>query len=109
MSFTDKVNRLKEALKSEKDPDIIVMTKAIIQGITYLYLRINSKIAKLRFDNSCKSCEFNVIDPVESMREEDDQVPEASGRMCSHCGGCVLSYKLRQNVKPCEYWKDQIK
>lgn len=102
----DKINRLKEALASETDPNIIKATKAIIQGITFFYLGVNKSLAKLRYDNHCKDCEHNVEDPVISMRENDKQIPELSGRMCDHCGGCVLSYKLRQNIKKCEFWKE---
>ena len=106
MSLMGKLNRLKEGLASETNPDIIKATNAIIQGITYFYLGVNKTLAKLRFEKYCKDCEYNVADPVISMRENDKQIPELSGRMCSHCGGCVLSYKLRQDVNKCEYWNE---
>jgi hypothetical protein len=106
MDLMDKITRLKEGLASETNPDIIKTTKAIIQGLTYFYLGVNKKLAKLRFENHCKSCEYNVADPVVSMHEVDKDISEISGRMCSHCGGCVLSYKLRQDVKKCEYWNE---
>lgn len=102
----DKLNRLKEGLASETNPDIIKSTKAIIQGLTYFHLGVNKKLAKLRYENHCKGCSHNVIDPVISMHENDRQIPELSARMCDHCGGCVLSYKLRQEVKKCEYWNE---
>ena len=107
MDLMDKLNRLKEGLASESNPDIIKAANAIIQGITYFYLGVNKNLAKLRYDKHCKDCKHNVIDPVISMHEKDKQIPELSGRMCDHCGGCVLSYKLRQDVKKCEYWKDE--
>lgn len=106
MSLQDKVKRLKEGLASETDPDLIKATKAIIQGITYFYLGIKNNSAKLRYDNYCKSCEHNVEDPVKSMHENDKHIPEISGRMCDHCGGCVLSYKLRQDIKKCVFWNE---
>ena len=106
MDLMDKLNRLKEGLASETNPDIIKTTQAIIQGLTYFYLGVNTKIAKLRYNNYCKTCEHNVADPVTSMHEQDKHIPEISARMCNHCGGCVLSYKLRQDVKKCEYWNE---
>lgn len=102
----DKLHRLKAGLASETDPDLIKAGKAIIQGMTYFYLGVNTKIAKLRYDKHCKSCEHNVPDPVKSMHEIDKNIPEISGRMCSHCGGCVLSFKLRQGIKKCEFWDE---
>lgn len=103
----DKIKRLKEGLASETSPDLIKSTKAIIQGMTFFYLGIHSKIAKLRYDKYCKLCEHNVEDPVKSMHEVDKEISEISGRMCSHCGGCVLSFKLRQDIKKCEYWNGE--
>lgn len=106
MSITDKIKRLEEALRSEKDPDIIKASKAIIQGMAYFHLGVNNRLAQKRFDDHCGDCEHNVSDPVNSMRVEDDKIKALSGRMCDHCGGCVLSYKIRQNVKKCEYWNE---
>lgn len=103
----EKIKRLKEGLASETNPDLIKSTKAIIQGMTFFYLGIHSKIAKLRYDMYCRSCKHNAEDPVKSMHETDKEIPEISGRMCSHCGGCVLSFKLRQDVKKCEYWNGE--
>ena len=109
MDLMDKLNRLKEGLASETNPDLILSTKAIIQGLTFFYLGVNTKLAKLRYDKHCKDCEHNVLDPVISMREKDTKIPELSDRMCKHCGGCVLSYKLRQNIKNCEFWDESEK
>ena len=103
----DKFHRLKEALASETNPDIIMSTKAIMQGMTFFYLGVNTRIAKLRYDKYCKSCKHNVPDPVKSMHEIDKSIPGLSGRMCDHCGGCVLSFKLRQDVKKCDYWNGE--
>lgn len=106
MSISDKIKRLKEALASESDPDLLRSGKAILSGMAFFKLGINTDLARKRFDSHCKSCQFNVLDPVEGMREKDPQIDEASDRMCSHCGGCVLAYKLRQNVTKCEFWNE---
>ena len=106
MSIFDKINRLKEALKTEADPDLIRSGKAILTGMTYFKLGANLKLAKQRYQDHCKDCKYNVIDPVEDMREQDKQIPGISGKMCSHCGGCVLAYKIRQSVIKCEFWDE---
>lgn len=106
MSIASKIKRLKEALASESDPDLLRSGKAILAGMTFFKMGINKTLAIKRFEDHCRGCEFNVLDPVEDMREKDSQIPDASDRMCSHCGGCVLSYKLRQSVKKCEFWQE---
>lgn len=104
MSITDKIQRLKEGLASETDPDLILSTKAIISGIVNHHLNLRKDLALQRYEQHCKGCEFNVEDPVDDMRVEDKLIPELSGKMCNHCGGCVLSYKIRQSIKKCEFW-----
>lgn len=106
MKLTDKINRFKEAMKSETDPDVIKSSKAILQGLSYFHLGINTELARRRFENSCKACPHNVPDPVTSMRVEDTKIKELSSKMCDHCGGCVLSYKIRQTIKKCEFWDE---
>ena len=106
MSLSSKIQRLNEALASEADPDLIRSGKAILAGMTFFKLGINKDLAKKRFEDHCSICDFNVTDPVEDMRETDSQIPEASDKMCSHCGGCVMSYKLRQSVIKCEFWDE---
>ena len=106
MSLKDKIKRLKEGLDAEQDPDLIQSTKAIIQGMTFYHLGIGTELAQKRWDDHCKGCEFNVPDPVSSVAVQDKKIPEMSSRMCSHCGGCVLSYKTRQSVKKCEFWNE---
>mgnify|MGYP003599937489 CR=1 FL=1 len=106
MSLSSKIQRLKEALASEDDPDLLKSGKAILSGMTFFKLGINSSLAKKRYQEHCSGCEYNVTDPVEDMRETDTQIPDASDKMCSHCGGCVLAYKLRQNVIKCEFWDE---
>lgn len=106
MSIASKIQRLREALASEADPNLIKSGKAILAGMSFFKLGINKDLAEKRFINHCRTCQYNVLDPVEDMREKDSQIPEASDRMCSHCGGCVLSYKLRQSVNKCEFWQE---
>lgn len=107
MGLDSKIQRLKDAIKAEgADPDLLRSGKAILAGMSFFKLGINKDLALKRFQEHCSSCEYNVIDPVEDMRETDKQIPDASDRMCSHCGGCVLAYKLRQNVKKCEFWNE---
>lgn len=105
MNFSEKIKRLKQALRETKDPDYAKALKAIIAGMTNYYLGLCSGLAKERFEKFCKDCAYNVRDPIPDMRIQDEKAPEISERMCSHCHGCVLSYKLRQSVKPCEFWK----
>lgn len=105
MSFFEKIKRLKQSLLETNDPDYAKTLKAIIAGMTNYNLGLSNDIAKKRFEEACKDCAFNIQDPIQEMRVVDKNNPELSGRMCAHCGGCVLSYKLRQSVKPCEFWK----
>ncbi|RMZ58968.1 hypothetical protein D1632_15495 [Chryseobacterium nematophagum] len=105
MSLSAKIKRLKQALIETNDPDYAKTLKAIIVGMTNFYLGLANDLAKKRFENSCKGCAFNLQDPIAKLRVQDEKVPELSARMCAHCEGCVLSYKLRQSIKPCEFWK----
>jgi RNase P subunit RPR2 len=61
-------------------------------------------LAKKRFENHCKNCEFFVEESNELLKVEDKDVPELSNKMCADCG-CVLSYKNRQSLKICEKWQ----
>lgn len=101
----DKIKRLRQSLKEETDVDVILTIRAVISGMANFHLGINNDLARERYEKYCKNCVHNVEEPIESMRVEDKSVPELSGRMCDHCGGCTLSYKLRQNIKLCEFWK----
>jgi hypothetical protein len=51
----------------------------------------------------CRGCKHFKEEPVDFLRVEDKDVPELSGKMCGACG-CTLSYKIRQNIKPCKEW-----
>ena len=101
----DKIKRLKETLATETDAEAIQTIKGVISGMANFHLGINNDLAEKRYVESCKDCEFNVEEPIGTMAVKDKAVPMLSNRMCSHCGGCVLSYKLRQNKKICEFWK----
>lgn len=102
----EKIKRFKESLSREKDPNIIQSTKAVIQGVTNFHLGIKSaeNKARERYENHCKQCQYNIEEKVPSLQVEDKAIPELTNRQCGACG-CVLSYKLRQYLKPCEFWK----
>lgn len=51
----------------------------------------------------CKGCRYFKNEPIDFLKVEDKQYPELSGKTCGKCG-CILSYKLRQNLKPCSKW-----
>ena len=91
-------------MESESNPDVKRDLKAVVSGMSNFYFGLNTKKAKERFENHCKGCEFNIKEPIEDMRVKDLIIPELSNRQCGYCG-CVLSYKIRQNVKKCDYWK----
>ncbi|RMZ60064.1 hypothetical protein D1632_10775 [Chryseobacterium nematophagum] len=105
MSLSEKIKRLKKALAETDDSCYAKTLKAIIVGMTNFHLGLFHDVAKRRFEDYCKNCAFNIQEPISDMRVQDEKVPELSERMCAHCMGCVLSYKLRQSVKPCEFWK----
>lgn len=106
MSLIDKIKRMEDALKSETDPDVILTSKAIVQGMAYFHLGVNKKLAQKRFEEHCRDCSHNVPDPVLSMQVKDTLINDLTSKMCDHCGGCVLSYKIRQTVKKCEFWNE---
>lgn len=54
----------------------------------------------------CMSCNFFVDEPIEFLRVKDSNIPELSNKMCNDCG-CVLSYKIRQDLKKCKKWQKQ--
>lgn len=104
MNLLEGIKRLDASLKTETDPDVIRDSKAVISGMSNFYFGLKTTLAKERFEDHCKGCEFNVKEPIESMRVKDFAIPGISDRMCGLCG-CILSYKIRQSVKKCEYWK----
>jgi len=61
-------------------------------------------LAKQRYLQSCKDCEFFAEEPNEILKVEDKDIPELSNKMCAECG-CVLSYKNRQSIKLCSKWQ----
>ena len=101
-----KIKRYQEQLKNENDLNVIRDLKAIIVGMTNFYLsskKWNVK-AKERFENHCSKCEIFINEPLESEKVIDKDIPKLSGKICGSCG-CVESYKLRQSIKPCKFWK----
>jgi hypothetical protein len=98
------IRRIQKNLESETDPDIKKDLKAVISGMSNFYFGLKTKLARERFEESCKDCEFNVKEPIEDMRVKDSIIPELSNKQCGLCG-CVLSYKIRQSVKKCPNWK----
>jgi hypothetical protein len=54
----------------------------------------------------CKGCRYFKTEPIEAFRVEDKDYPELSGKSCGKCG-CILSYKLRQTIKPCSKWQSK--
>lgn len=101
-----KIKRYQDNLRTESDPDVIRDIKAIISGMTNFFVGSGkaNKAAEERYKKHCAGCVYFISDPVESERVEDKNIPELSGKMCSLCG-CTSSYKLRQSIKPCEFWK----
>lgn len=102
----EKIRRYQSNLKNESDPNVARDMKAIITGMTnfYCHNRKASELAKERYENHCSTCSFFISDPVESEKVTDKDIPELSGKICSMCS-CTSSYKLRQSIKPCEFWK----
>ena len=101
-----KIKRYQDSLKKEQDPDVIKDIKAIISGMTHFYISSKeyNQIANTRLESNCKGCAYFISDPVESEKVIDKDIPKLSGKICSLCG-CTSSYKLRQSIKPCKFWK----
>ena len=53
----------------------------------------------------CKLCKHNELEPLESERYIDLDIPELSNRMCGKCY-CPISKKISQNKSKCKLWKD---
>ncbi|MEJ8604635.1 hypothetical protein JSO60_06675 [Riemerella anatipestifer] len=102
----EKIERLISSMKKEENPEIAKTLKAVAVGMTNFHLGIKSatKTAEERYTNHCSKCEYNQEEKVSTMVVIDEKIPQLSKRYCGLCG-CVLSYKLRQNIKPCEKWK----
>ena len=102
----EKVKEYQRSLKEETNPNIRKDLQAIISGMVNFYVK--SKTAKEkaveRYENHCKGCEHFIDETIESMIIEDKEIPELSGKSCNLCG-CVESWKLRQSIKTCEFWK----
>ena len=55
---------------------------------------------------TCLECVHFKDEPIEVFKVKDENLPEASGKYCEDCG-CVLSFKLRQSIQPCEKWQEE--
>ena len=95
---------MQDNLKTESDPDIIKDSKAVISGMSNFYFGLKTKLARERLANHCGACKYNIEEPLPDMKIKDSAIPELSGRSCGFCG-CILSFKTRQSVKKCIYWK----
>ena len=63
----------------------------------------NTDILKNNLD-ICKGCRYFKQEPIPDFRVLDKKYPELSGKSCGKCG-CILSYKLRQDIKLCKKWQ----
>jgi len=102
----EKFKRLCESLKNQEEINLLRDTKAIAIGMKNFRF-LNNKVEQLameRLENSCKSCKFNIEEPIEELRVTDTRISDLTNRTCGDCG-CVLSYKLRQSVKKCSKWE----
>lgn len=104
MEIKESIKRLSKSLEGEENKGVVTTTKAIIVGMTNFYFSLKNERAKRIYNDFCKDCEDNIVDHVEEMHVEDKVIPMLSKRMCGDCG-CVLSFKVRQNIKPCRKWK----
>jgi len=104
MNLLEGIKRIQKNINEETDPSVIKDLKAVMSGMSNFYFGLNKDLARKRFEDHCKNCIFNIEEPIPDMKVKDNDIPELSGRMCGNCG-CVLSYKIRQSVKKCEYWK----
>lgn len=71
------------------------------------FLRPNEEtesLAKERFENHCKGCEHLEDETVDLFKVTDKSIPGATEKYCGDCG-CILSYKIRQNIEICKKWQ----
>ena len=104
MNLLEGIKRMQENVKTEDDPDVITDTKAVISGMSNFYFGLKTKLARERLEKFCGGCIHNTDEPIPDMRVRDNTIPELSNKTCDLCG-CVLSFKIRQSVKKCQYWK----
>jgi len=101
-----KIKRYQDRLNTETDPNIVKDIKAIISGMSNFFIRSRkfNQVANQRLKDHCSGCAYFITDPVEDEKVKDKDIPGLSGKICSLCG-CTSSYKLRQSIKKCEFWK----
>lgn len=102
----EEIKRFCESLNKQGEVNLLRDTKAVMVGVANFKTgnKKANELAKQRFENHCKSCKFNELEPIEELRVIDEQIPELSNKRCGECL-CILSYKLRQSVKKCSRWK----
>ena len=86
-----------------KNPEL----KPIYMGMLNYFTK-NKKakeLAKKRYLENCKNCEFFANEKNELLKFEDNSIKELSNKLCSLCG-CNCSFKLRQSLKKCEKWRE---
>lgn len=100
------IKRFCESLKKQEDIDLIRDSKAVAIGVKNFTFKDEKaeSLAVERFEKNCKSCNFNILEPIEELRVTDKRIPELTDRTCGECG-CVLAYKLRQSIKKCSRWQ----
>lgn len=103
MNILAGIKRLRDSLRNEKDPNIILSTKAIIVGMSNFYFNNKREEAERLYKEFCINCEYNLEETDKDLQIIDKHIPGLTNRMCGDCG-CVLSFKTRQNIKPCSKW-----
>lgn len=61
-------------------------------------------LAEKRYIESCIDCQHFIAETNDFFKVIDTEIPELTNMQCGDCGGCVLSYKLRQSKKICKKW-----
>lgn len=60
-------------------------------------------LAKERI-KTCVNCVHYEDETVDLFKVNDKRIPEATEKYCGDCG-CILSYKIRQNIETCDKWQ----
>lgn len=70
------------------------------------FLRPKEEIEKLAKEriNICGGCDEFLDESVDLFKVNDKRTPEATEKYCGDCG-CILSYKIRQNIDTCKKWQ----
>lgn len=102
------IKRLSESIKKESDPSIILTARAALRGAINLATgQLETKSEDFAY--ICKTCPGRIDETDDSLAVKDPDFDFLSGKMCGACGGCVLSYKVRQSLKLCDKWEQPPK